>query len=178
MVCRERADPDDLTRLSPAPDGTVVVDFRGKLPGRGAWVHPGCLARLEEKPGPLSRAFKRAVPSSDWVAQYRTALRSALRDGLSMAAASGALAGGHVVLKAAIEAGEITEVAFASDCAERTERSIREAAGEGATTTRLPFTASEIGRIVGRGPRAAIGVRRSRAAIHLIRQLRRLRSLG
>jgi predicted RNA-binding protein YlxR (DUF448 family) len=41
-----------------AMDGRVVVDERRRLPGRGAWLHPGpdCLARAERR-----RAFPRAL---------------------------------------------------------------------------------------------------------------------
>ncbi|WP_369806006.1 YlxR family protein [Amycolatopsis sp. M39] len=41
-----------------AADGRLVVDERRRLPGRGAWLHPGpgCLAKAERK-----RAFPRAL---------------------------------------------------------------------------------------------------------------------
>ncbi|WP_425546382.1 YlxR family protein [Amycolatopsis minnesotensis] len=39
-------------------DGCLVVDERRRLPGRGAWLHPGpeCLAKAERR-----RAFPRAL---------------------------------------------------------------------------------------------------------------------
>ncbi|MFD9896465.1 YlxR family protein [Amycolatopsis sp. NPDC059027] len=39
-------------------DGRLVVDERRRLPGRGAWLHPGpdCLAKAERR-----RAFPRAL---------------------------------------------------------------------------------------------------------------------
>jgi predicted RNA-binding protein YlxR (DUF448 family) len=178
VTCRERGDPDTMVRLVLDPDGRAVVDFRGKLPGRGAWVHPGCLAALEARPGPLARAFKRPVPADPWSSRYREALDRALLDGLSMASASGALVGGQDVLVAALTAGQVVEVLLASDCAPRTERHLRAAAREGLPFTRLTILAADLGLQVGRGPRAAVGVRSSRAAAHLLRQLHRLRSLG
>jgi hypothetical protein len=41
-----------------AVDGRLVVDERRRLPGRGAWLHPGtgCLAKAERR-----RAFPRAL---------------------------------------------------------------------------------------------------------------------
>jgi hypothetical protein len=41
-----------------AVDGQVVVDAHRRLPGRGAWLHPGadCLAKAERR-----RAFPRAL---------------------------------------------------------------------------------------------------------------------
>ena len=53
-----------------AVDGHLVVDTRRRLPGRGAWLHPGpdCLAKAERR-----RAFPRAlrVPGSPDVRAVR-----------------------------------------------------------------------------------------------------------
>ncbi|RJQ76098.1 YlxR family protein [Amycolatopsis panacis] len=55
--CRQRALIGELLRVV-AVDGRLVVDGGRRLPGRGAWLHPGpgCLARAERK-----RAFPRAL---------------------------------------------------------------------------------------------------------------------
>ncbi len=177
-MCREKVAHDALVRLALAPDGTVVVDFRGKLPGRGAWVHPAELATLEARPGVLRRAFKQNVPAGPWESQYRAALERAVADGLSMAAAAGALASGHDVLVEALKSGEIVELAFAADCADRTRRSIESHADDSIPVTVLHADASTLGGWIGRGSRAAVGVRPSRSATHLLRQLRRVRRLG
>lgn len=57
--CRERASKTDLLRLV-VIDGAVVPDPLGRLPGRGASLHPdlGCLALAERR-----RAFPRAFRS-------------------------------------------------------------------------------------------------------------------
>jgi len=55
--CRKRGLAGELLRVV-AADGLLVVDERRRLPGRGAWLHPGasCLAKAERK-----RAFPRAL---------------------------------------------------------------------------------------------------------------------
>lgn len=55
--CRQRAASDDLVRVVRVDDG-LVVDQRGRRPGRGAWLHrdPDCLARALDR-----RAFPRAL---------------------------------------------------------------------------------------------------------------------
>ncbi|MCA9567102.1 MAG: DUF448 domain-containing protein, partial [Myxococcales bacterium] len=178
VVCRERVDPDDLVRLALSPEGHAVVDFRGKLPGRGAWSHPGCLAELEQKPGMLKRSLKIVPPAGPWVADYRAAVERALLDGISQAAAAGALVGGHERLKLAMVDDEVTWVLLASDIAEGTEKKLRAAALERVRFQRVPIASADLGDRVGKGPRAAVGVRPSRATAHLVRQLRRLASLG
>ncbi|WP_431921969.1 YlxR family protein [Amycolatopsis tucumanensis] len=55
--CKKRAPVGELLRVV-ALDGRLVADTRRRLPGRGAWLHPGpeCLAKAERR-----RAFPRAL---------------------------------------------------------------------------------------------------------------------
>ncbi|MGH3521058.1 MAG: YlxR family protein [Haloechinothrix sp.] len=55
--CRRRALNSELLRVV-AADGRLVVDTRGRLGGRGAWLHPDleCLAAAQRR-----RAFPRAL---------------------------------------------------------------------------------------------------------------------
>jgi uncharacterized protein len=55
--CRARAAKSDLLRVV-AHAGTIVVDHHGRLPGRGAHVHPdpACVDLAERR-----RAFSRAL---------------------------------------------------------------------------------------------------------------------
>lgn len=60
--CRVRDDRSRLLRVvarpGPATEVVLVPDPRGRLPGRGAWLHPdlGCLDLAERR-----RAFARAL---------------------------------------------------------------------------------------------------------------------
>jgi uncharacterized protein len=169
-----------LIRLVRHPDsGELVIDLPGKLPGRGAWVHAtsGCLARAEKQSGRLVHALKGPVLAAGLSAAVRAKVSSAALDGLSMAAASGSLVGGHDRLRAALVAGEVAVVAVAAGASERTIASLREVAGE------TPFIAVDLdsgalGERLGRGARAAVGVLHTRGAAHALRWLRRLADLG
>ena len=61
--CREMKPKKELIRVVKSPEGAVDLDFRGKLPGRGAYVCPSadCLARAR-KSRALERAFDTALP--------------------------------------------------------------------------------------------------------------------
>lgn len=61
--CRVMRPKKEMIRVVRAADGTVSLDFRGKLPGRGAYVcpQPDCLARAR-KSRALERAFDAALP--------------------------------------------------------------------------------------------------------------------
>ncbi|SEG61794.1 hypothetical protein SAMN04489712_107245 [Thermomonospora echinospora] len=62
MGCRVRTAKSDLLRLV-AVEGVIVPDPRGRLPGRGASIHPdlGCL-ELAERRRAFPRAFRLAGP--------------------------------------------------------------------------------------------------------------------
>ena len=63
LGCREMKAKKELIRVVRSPEGTVSLDFKGKLPGRGAYVCPqaGCLSKAR-KSRALERAFETALP--------------------------------------------------------------------------------------------------------------------
>ena len=62
--CREMKDKKALIRVVRSPEGTISLDFKGKLPGRGAYVcpNPECLKKAR-KSRALERAFDMAIPA-------------------------------------------------------------------------------------------------------------------
>ena len=63
LGCREMKNKKDLIRVVRSPEGEISLDFRGKKPGRGAYVCPdsACLAKAR-KSRALERAFDTAIP--------------------------------------------------------------------------------------------------------------------
>ena len=63
LGCREMKPKKELIRVVRSPEGAVSLDFKGKLPGRGAYVCPNqdCLARVR-KSHALERAFSAQLP--------------------------------------------------------------------------------------------------------------------
>ena len=61
--CREMKPKRELLRVVRSPEGEISLDFRGRNPGRGAYVCPdaACLARAK-KSRALERAFGIPVP--------------------------------------------------------------------------------------------------------------------
>ena len=57
LGCREMKPKNQLIRVVRSPEGEISLDFRGKKPGRGAYLcpDPACLARVKK-----SRALERA----------------------------------------------------------------------------------------------------------------------
>ena len=67
LGCREMKAKKDLIRVVRSPEGELSLDFRGKLPGRGAYVcpSPACLAKVRKSKA-LERAFSAPVPDDVW----------------------------------------------------------------------------------------------------------------
>ena len=67
LGCREHKQKNELIRVVRSPEGAVSLDFRGKLPGRGAYVcpDPACLAKAR-KTKALERAFSAPLPDQVW----------------------------------------------------------------------------------------------------------------
>ena len=61
--CREMKEKRELIRVVKSPEGEISLDFRGKKPGRGAYVCPSaeCLKRAR-KTRALERAFSASIP--------------------------------------------------------------------------------------------------------------------
>ena len=61
--CREMKEKRELIRVVKSPEGEISLDFRGKKPGRGAYVCPSadCLKRAR-KSRALERAFAAPIP--------------------------------------------------------------------------------------------------------------------
>lgn len=62
--CREMKEKRELIRVVKSPEGEISLDFKGKKPGRGAYVcpDPDCLKRAR-KARALERAFETAIPA-------------------------------------------------------------------------------------------------------------------
>ena len=65
--CREMKEKKALIRLVKPPEGPVSLDFKDKMPGRGAYVCPSpeCLKRAR-KSRALERAFSSLIMGEVW----------------------------------------------------------------------------------------------------------------
>ena len=65
MGCRERKAKKELIRVVRGTDGTVTLDFGGKLNGRGAYIcpNPGCLQKAQKSKA-LERSLETEIPEA------------------------------------------------------------------------------------------------------------------
>lgn len=64
LGCREMKPKRELIRVVRSPEGAVSLDFKGKAPGRGAYIcpNPDCLKKAVRGRA-LERAFSAAIPA-------------------------------------------------------------------------------------------------------------------
>ena len=63
LGCREMKPKKELIRVVRSPEGAVSLDFKGKAPGRGAYLcpQPACLKKAIKSKA-LERAFETQIP--------------------------------------------------------------------------------------------------------------------
>ena len=63
--CREQKPKTELIRVVRSPEGEISLDFKGKAPGRGAYICPApvCLKQAI-KAKALERAFSTQIPEA------------------------------------------------------------------------------------------------------------------
>ena len=109
----------ELIRFVVGPDGEVVADIKGKLPGRGIWVTAarGALAAAVKRKA-FARGFKRDVRvPPDLVERTERLLERAVFDALAIAGKAGSVATGFAKTEAALEHGDVTALLHASTAA-------------------------------------------------------------
>ena len=64
LGCREMKPKRELIRVVRSPEGEISLDFKGKSPGRGAYVcpRPDCLKKAV-KAKAIERALNAAIPA-------------------------------------------------------------------------------------------------------------------
>lgn len=61
--CREMRPKKELVRVVKSPEGEISLDFRGKAPGRGAYLCPSCeCLKRAIKVKAFERAFDCKIP--------------------------------------------------------------------------------------------------------------------
>jgi predicted RNA-binding protein YlxR (DUF448 family) len=150
IVTGARQTKPGLIRFVLAPDGAVVPDIAGKLPGRGLWVSADRAALAKAaKSGAFARAAKApARAPEDLVDAVDAALARRLVDLISLARKAGAAVAGFEKVKSWLETERARVLLQASDGSGRGKSQLRPPPGEGSFFEVLK--ASELGLAFGR----------------------------
>ncbi len=178
--CRGVFRKDQVVRISAGPEG-AVIDYREKLPGRGAYVCPKkeCIKKALEREA-LSRALriKTKTPGpEEFAVMLLSAVKDRIRSLILMAAKAGRLSSGFSAVRDGMEKGRVEAIIYASDISDGTKEKI--SAGSNMQEVRVItlFTRDEMGRMLGRELVAALGIEDSGFAEAITKEAERLKGL-
>ena len=145
-----------LIRFVIAPDGFVVADLVGRLPGRGAWVAANDTAiRIADQKGRFKQMFGAGLQSLDAdIVAIASGLRARIIANGSMARKCGVLLGGSGKLLAQ---GHFNGLLAATDASPRELLKLKSKLGVDWVSQSLSST--ELGQIFGRDSLAFAGLR-------------------
>jgi len=141
---------EEMLRFVVGPEGQVVFDAAGKLPGRGLWLSAGQdVLKTAASKGQFSKAAKaRVTVPDDLEAQVLSQLRARCLNRLGLARGAGRLTQGYDNVRAALKAGPVGVLLQASDASQDGRQKIMRLA-PGTPVVAL-FRADEIGQAIGR----------------------------
>lgn len=156
LATGERQPKNRLLRFVVDPQGALIPDFAGRLPGRGLWITPrrDIVERAIRK-GLFARAARRPLVLSDDLVERLSAMaRRRLLDSLGLARRGGAVVAGFDAVEGRLRAGRVALLVEASDGADDGLRKLMSAARAGGREPDLVrlFDAEELGRALGREP--------------------------
>lgn len=164
--CRTNRQVRELLRLACTPQGEVFTNGLGRGIGRGAYVcfDAACI-RKALHPSKLKAAFKRpvTVPSEGTVCEAAAqALRTRLGSYLSMAQKAGLAISGAVPLRRALVQGHIAYLVLAEDIAAARAQEYHTWCQQHNIPWLTLFSKAELGRLLGKSSRSAVGLTQMR----------------
>jgi uncharacterized protein len=160
--CRAQREVHDLLRFVCSPQGVVILDASGQAPGRG--VHVCCdvtCLRKALKPTKLALTLKHAVlvPDFDTVYQeVRGLLYKRLRTCLGLGQKAGAVVSGYALLRKAFAQARVLHLILAEDVATARGEEYRFWCTQHDVPYVTLFAKAELGHIIGKSSRSAVGL--------------------
>jgi predicted RNA-binding protein YlxR (DUF448 family) len=181
LVTGRRLPKGRLLRFVAGPDGSVVPDLDGRLPGRGLWLIPERQV-LEEacRKNLFSRAARsRLTVPSDLTDRLERLCERRTLERIGLACRAGEVQSGFEKLQAALKAERIGLYLLASDAAPDTARKARAmiAAAPQPVELRRAFDAATQGAAIGQVPRVHLGIARGPLSARLLQDLDLLAAL-
>lgn len=151
--CRKSFRKGEVLRLVAGPHG-VAIDYREKLPGRGAYVcpNPACIEAALKRDG-VGRALRTKAPvpsTAEFIAAVDAAVVGRIASLIAMAAKAGRIAAGYSAVSDALRKGTAAALLFAEDLSDGTrEKLLAGGIPEGVVQATL-LTRDGMGRLFGR----------------------------
>lgn len=182
VACRQTKDKNQLVRYVVAPDGAVLVDYRQRLPGRGAYtcITAQCLYDAVKR-NSFQRCFKgqcRSVDATVLEQQLTEAVKQKITNLIGMSRKSGqVISGSNAVIEALRKESTFSLIIIAEDISAAIGNKVETLAQrENIYSARL-YDKQIIGQMLGKEERSVIAVQAGLLADSLLNELHRYRQL-
>jgi len=183
LGCRQVRDRSELVRFVRSPDGEILADLKGRLPGRGAYLcnRRSCVTSAVNRKQ-FDRAFRgpcQPIDDSLLVEQVARERLARLVNLLGMARKSAHfVAGSNAVLECLTRKQPLALIILAGDISPQIGEKICWKAGQqGVLITKL-FDKTELGRILGRAERSVVGLPVGKLAEAFLSDLHRYQEIS
>jgi predicted RNA-binding protein YlxR (DUF448 family) len=182
LACRTQASKESLLRYVIAPDGSLLVDYRQRLPGRGAYtcMNLQCLTDAVRKGG-FKRAFKgrcNDVSVEGLAQQLRDEVRQKIIGLLGISRKAGCLVtGSNATLDALRGRTRIALVLLAEDISTGVAEKVIGAAKRDDVAVCHLFEKKMIGHLLGKGEVSAVAFPDDDLSVMMLKELRRYEQL-
>jgi hypothetical protein len=177
IVTRESGPKEGMVRFVLAPDGHVVPDLEGRLPGRGMWLSANAdVLERAVKRGAFARAARRTVHvPPDLRARIEDGLTRRVRDLVGFARRGGQAVCGREAVLERLRTGRVGLLVEAADgsLAERAKL----VGGRGVPVV-APLSADALGAVFGRDHAAHVALAPGRLADAVATEAKRLAGFG
>lgn len=182
LGCRQIFDQDRLVRYVLSPEKEILVDYRGKLPGRGAYT---CLTKACVEEAVRKRQFERAFRGNNKETSAKALIdalgdqiRQRIENLVGMARKSGNIvSGSNMVISALGSPGEISLVLLSEDISSgMADKIVGKSAAKSIPCFRL-FQKDALGQLVGKADRSVVALKNGSIADSLSKELLRYKDI-
>lgn len=176
MGCRNTHPQSELLRYVLSPDGEILPDYRGKLPGRGAYtcLNPDCI-RKALRQNRFARAFRKPVQQRDaeeLLLQVGSQIRLKMFSLLGMARKSGVALTGSGSVGSMLSSSEPPAfILLADDISEGIASKIIHSAEKIKVPVYSFVDKGTMGHLLGKGERSVVALKKSGIADAFIKEL-------
>lgn len=183
LGCRAALRRDALVRYAATPDGKVTVDYRQRLPGRGAYtcVDRACLEQAVKR-RQFPRALRAETLQYDFdrlLGELLAQMRGRIVNLLGMARKSGQVVSGSSLVLDQLSGREPPALVLAAD--DMSQAIAERVAGKAQATAvafyRM-FDKELLGQVLGKGERSVVAVRRGALAEAIENELERFKRIA
>lgn len=163
LGCRQSRAQDELVRYVTDPTGEVVLDYRKKLPGRGAYT---CAERTcieaAVKRNQFDRAFKGTAAKASaerLIGMLEEAVLTKVKGLIGMARKSSQVVSGSNLVLSTLDTGGISFVLMALDISEGVGEKVAHKAKRASVACYRFEDKGTLGELIGRGERSVVALK-------------------